>query len=262
MGSGLIYIIIVGMWISYFLPRWISNLDAVSGRSMERFASAMQVVASTTGKAGINIDEFNARRKSQLITRRILFLSIVGFTFLVSLFVLVGFITPVIITIPISTFALYLVHARHQMATSAEELALINSAAVMDKEKSRNTYRDLVARSKRATQQLTLGDEELWTPLEERKAKSVGETSGITILPKGNSGDRYSWLPTDVPAPTYSHNTKAPSRRRTIDLTIPGAWSAAHGNDAVTQSSDDEIFDQELLDDSTMTDWPHRAANE
>ena len=49
MGSGLIYLIIVGMWIAYFLPRWVATHEEVSGKSMEKFASAMKVVGSKTG---------------------------------------------------------------------------------------------------------------------------------------------------------------------------------------------------------------------
>jgi len=41
MGSGLIYLIIIGMWIAYFLPRWISSHEEISGRSVKRFDEAM-----------------------------------------------------------------------------------------------------------------------------------------------------------------------------------------------------------------------------
>ena len=49
MGSGLIYLIIVGMWIAYFLPRWISTHEEVSGRTVEKFEKTMKVVGLTSG---------------------------------------------------------------------------------------------------------------------------------------------------------------------------------------------------------------------
>ena len=47
MASGLIYLIIIGMWVAYFLPRWIRQHETQSGRETERYKSAMKIVAST-----------------------------------------------------------------------------------------------------------------------------------------------------------------------------------------------------------------------
>ena len=265
MGSGLVYIIIVGMWISYFLPRWISNHDEVSGRSMERFASAMKKVGATTGNVTVDVSELKARRDSQLISRRIIFFAIIGATFLVSLFILVGFVSPVIITIPLSSFALYLVHARHQIQTLEEELALAKNAQEMELHKSRQGYAELIARSKRAARQLSTIDDEHWTPLTERRDRSESEISGITILPKGSAAERATWQPQEIPAPTYSQSPKAAPRRRTIDLTIPGAWSEAtspHPSDISFAQSRDEVFDQEIADQIDEQLRRNRAVNE
>lgn len=262
MGSGLVYIIIVGMWISYFLPRWISNHDEVSGRSMERFADAMKKVGSTTGKITIDVDELIGRRKSQLITRRILFTSIIGFTVLVALFILVGLISPVILTIPISSFALYLVHARHQIQTVTEEMELAKNAQQMEEKKSKEGYSELIARSKRAAQQLTITDSEQWTPLGDRK--NEGESSGITILPKGSAQGQGTWQPAEIPAPSYSRAPKAAPQRKIIDLTIPGAWSSAHESAAqeVSPQRDEELFDQESTVETDEKIRRDKAANE
>ena len=263
MGSGLVYIIIVGMWISYFLPRWISNHDEVSGRSMERFASAMKKVGATTGNLSVDISELKERRESQLISRRIIFSAIIGATLLVSLFILIGFVSPVIITIPFSTFALYVVHARHQIQSIEEEIGLANSALEMEVERSQQSYADLIARSKRAARQLSSLNEEQWTPLTERKDRYENEISGISILPKGSAAERSTWQPQEIPAPTYSQSPKSAPRRRTIDLTIPGAWSEATlPQNLKSQSKKDEVFDQEIADQIEEQLRGNRAVNE
>lgn len=266
MGSGLVYIIIVGMWISYFLPRWISSHDDVSGRSMERFAEAMARVGSTTGKVKVDVEDLKARHQNQLITRRILFATVSGFTFLVGLFILVGLISPVIMTIPISAFALYLVHARHQVQMISEEVALLSNAKLQESKKSQEGYSELIARSKRASRQLSLGEDEHWTPLGERRDRSESEISGITILPKGSaaSNSNGTWQPTEIPAPTYSQAPKAAPRRRIIDLTIPGAWSSAHETpiDELALRKSEEVFDQEVADQMDEQLKRYRAANE
>ena len=93
MASGLIYIIIVGMWIAYFLPRWIANHEEVSGRSVEKFALTMKVVGRTAGKTSVNINEIKLRHEQQILVRRILFFSIMSFMAITSIFILVGFLS-------------------------------------------------------------------------------------------------------------------------------------------------------------------------
>ena len=45
MASAIIYLAIIGMWVAYFLPRWIHTHDEFSGKSVERYKSALRVVA-------------------------------------------------------------------------------------------------------------------------------------------------------------------------------------------------------------------------
>ncbi|MGI9171515.1 MAG: hypothetical protein ACR2IZ_03585, partial [Candidatus Nanopelagicus sp.] len=49
MGSGFIYLIIIGMWAAYFLPQWLSKHEDNSGRAIQRYKNAMQVVAENNG---------------------------------------------------------------------------------------------------------------------------------------------------------------------------------------------------------------------
>lgn len=252
------------MWIAYFLPRWVATHEEVSGKSMEKFASAMKVVGSKTGAPTYDVEEINSRRANQLIVRRIIFASLVGFTILVALFALVGLVSPVILTIPISSFGLYVVHARYQIRALQEEIALAQTAIEFSEKSSRQHYTEIIARSKRATRELGRSEEEQWTPLAERHAKSESELSGITLLPKGSAQERNTWQPTAVPTPTYVNAPKAAPQRRIIDLTIPGAWSESHDRDPyeVLAPSRDQVFDQELAEEAAEKIRRNRAVNE
>ena len=260
MGSGLIYIIIVGMWIAYFLPRWIANHEEVSGRSIEKFASTMRVVGKTSGNSSDDLSDLLRKKENQIVIRRILFSSILGLTLIVTLFSLVGFLSPAIITIPISALGLYVVHARHQISAINQEIASA-SETIKQSEKATSKYSELIARSKRVSRSKDEFAEEHWTPLSERVARSESEVHGITIIPKGSASK--TWDPVSVPPPSYANSAKAVSRRR-IDLTVPGAWSAAQEEELkkFLKPSSDEIFDQSIADEVEEQIRTNRAANE
>ena len=84
MTSGLIYIAIIGMWVAYFAPRWIHNRNEFSGKSVERFKSALIVVASSSphgasGSGAIHIDLDREAKVAQLLMRRrIMFFILIG----------------------------------------------------------------------------------------------------------------------------------------------------------------------------------------
>lgn len=259
MGSGLIYIIIVGMWIAYFLPRWIANHEEVSGRSIEKFASTMKVVGKTSGNSSDDLAELLRKNENQMLIRRILFSSILGLTLIVSFFALVDFLSPAIITIPISALGLYVVHARHQVGAITEEISTATKS-LKKSERATSKYSELIARSKQVSGSKDELADEQWTPLAERVAKSESDVHGITIIPKGAN---KSWDPISVPPPSYANSAKAVPRRR-IDLTIPGAWSAAQEEELkkFLKPSSEEIFDQSIADEVEEQIRTNRAANE
>ena len=260
MGSGLIYIIIVGMWIAYFLPRWIANHEEVSGRSIEKFASTMRVVGKTSGNSSEDLAELLRKKESEIVIRRILFFSIIALTFIVSIFSLVGFLSPAIITIPVSGLGLYVVHARHQISAINDEISSATQS-LNQSDKSSSKYSELIARSKRVAKGKDDLSDEQWTPLAERVAKSESDVHGITIIPKGSTNK--TWDPISVPPPSYANSSKAVPRRR-IDLTVPGAWSAAQEEELrkFLKPSSDEIFDQSIADELEEQIRSNRAANE
>ena len=75
MASGLIYIAIVGMWVAYFVPRWVHSHDEFSGKSVERYKSALRIVASSTGTESdtsgvIHTDLDHESKVAQMLLRR------------------------------------------------------------------------------------------------------------------------------------------------------------------------------------------------
>ena len=260
MGSGLIYLIIVGMWVAYFLPRWIANHEEVSGKSIEKFASTMKVVGRTAGNETVEIEEVKRRHANQLAIRRILFSSIVALTLIISILTLLGIFAPIILLMPLSALVLYTVHARHQVAANIEELTRAYSA---QSERPRDKYRELIARSKRISYSKAEVSDEHWTPLADRLSQAESESHAITIIPKGIAGRMDTWSPVEVPLPSYINAPKA-APRRIIDLTIPGAWSEDQERllQEVMKSSPDEIFDQIIADEVEEQIRINRAANQ
>ena len=227
MGSGLIYIIIVGMWIAYFLPRWIASHEEVSGRSIEKFALTMKVVGRTAGSPTFEIEEIKRRHAGQVTTRRILFTSILSITFLVAVFTIIGLLSPAIMLLPISGFILFVVHARHQIAANKEEMArVINTSPARREDK----YRELITRSRRIAQTRIDISEEQWTPLSERIARSENDSHGITIIERGTQN---TWSPIEVPAPSYMNSSFSSRKVRRITKLL---WVVPSPNTAAVES--------------------------
>ncbi|MBM3655749.1 MAG: hypothetical protein FJW91_02160 [Actinobacteria bacterium] len=268
MGSGLIYLIIIGMWIAYFLPRWISNYEEISGKTVKRFDEAMKAVGITSGHTALALESVNRKREEQLATRRIQFFSIIGLAIVISLFTLVGLLSPIILLLPGSVFAMYVVNARYRIGLVQEEVKRINAASRVTHRSSSASYAEIIGRSKRAASfaSITQGSglsEEQWLPLSDRVSHSQ-EAGSITLLPKGSAAsDDKSWDPVAVPAPNYASSSKAVPRR-VIDLTIPGAWSEAQEKimrEALAPSAD-KIFDQEIADQYGEQLRSNRAAGQ
>lgn len=255
MGSGLIYIIIVGMWIAYFLPRWIANHDEVSGRSVDKFNEAMRVVGRASGKTKVDLDELMRRKENQMLVRRIVFFSILGMMTIIALFILVGFLSPTIILLPISGIGLYLVNTRHQINSINEEIEIAKQNPESKREDSK--YSELIIRSKRVAKERSEREEEHWVPLSERVTKSENEVNGITIIPKGSRSAPSTWDPISVPPPTYTQLPKA-APQRANKAEVFNEEDLAR----LSRPTSDEIFDQQaadIVEEHIRTD---RAANE
>ena len=244
MASAIIYLAIIGMWVAYFLPRWIHTHDEFSGKSVERYKSALRVVAGESDSSysmAIHTDLDAPYKKSQsLKKRRIIFSLIFSTLVVVSIGAIMGVLSWLAIAIPVSSFVVYLAHTRQ----------------TINKERIQRRRIEGLQRSTNGVSHVNLSEvfapkhqPELWTPLAER------EITGIVLLPQGSAATRNTWMPNSIPAPTYVNAPKAVAARRVIDLTTPGQWSEdqerlAREALAAAAPSADEVFDQQLAEEA------------
>ncbi len=248
MASGLIYLIIIGMWVAYFLPRWMRQHETQSGRETERYKSAMKIVASTPNFP----DHVDPEIKEKRIHARKLVLSVLTAILVATgVSIALGYIPAVGILIPITALAIYIINVRRQVVLAQIKkrrlaaLAAITAAPV----KMDPTARiDLSRRARSVSEQVL----EQWVPLQERV-----ESSAITVI---DNSDQRTWSPVAVPRPTYVTAPKAIVPKRTIDLTTPGKWSAEQERQSALElPARDELFDQELAEQAAQANW---AANQ
>jgi hypothetical protein len=250
MASGIIYLAIIGMWVAYFLPRWIHSRNEFTGKSAQRYRSALEVVSGSASP----LSEVDRLRLHQLkLTRRRLFFSLILTSFVLTLVgALMQTVTYTLILLPVAGFIFYLAHVRHD--TNTEKIA--------------KRRRDELHRTNSGISTTNLVDvvtpkttTEHWIPLTER------EISGVTILPKGSQKAASEWDPQGIPVPTYVTAAKAVPSRRIVDLTEPGKWSEEQERLerealAAAAPSRDEIFDQQLAEEAVTRLRENRAANE
>jgi hypothetical protein len=240
MASGFIYLIILGMWAAYFLPKWMISHDVASGKSAERYKSAMRVVGET-GSASVVNESDNFKKQNQIANRRIIFGALTFLTLAIGVLCAVGIISASVLLIPTTALAIYVIHVRRQVvaaqlkARRIKAFEKISSASVITEPIERVTFSskvDFVSENK-----------EHWIPLIERI-----DTAGVVVIPK----DGTAWQPTSVPKPTYATAPKAIPSNRIIDLTIPGAWIAAQqaSSESELLPTRDELFDQELAENA------------
>ena len=245
MASGLIYLIIIGMWVAYFLPRWMRQHETQSGRETERYKSAMKIVASTPNFPDpINPDE----RIKTLKIRRIVLGGLVALLLATVGGIGLGLIPTIGSLIPVTALAIYIVNVRRQVvAAQVKKRRLAAIAAITSAEiKVDPTARIDLSRRTRTESEAVI---EQWVPLSERTV-----SSSITIIEKR---EESSWSPVSVPRPTYATAPKAITPKRTIDLTTPGNWSAEQERQSALEIPvRDELFDQELAEQAaSRSDW-------
>lgn len=267
MASGLIYVAIVGMWVAYFLPRWVHNHDEFSGKSVERYKSALRVVASSniTGEPGqvlntaIHTDlDFEAKVAQHLLRRRMIFALLFSLLCTSLIGVAMNLIQILYVLIPLTAIAIYLFHMHRQTAQERTHRRRLFALQRSTEGVSHTNLSPVLTRTSATPQPKS---QEHWVPLAER------ELTGVVILPKGSARERNAWQPTEVPVPTYVNAPKAVQAKRVIDLTEPGRWTEeqerlveqAH---AAAAPSREEIFDQQLAEEAVDRLNKNRAANQ
>jgi Ca2+/Na+ antiporter len=250
MASGIIYLAIIGMWVAYFLPRWIDSRNEFTGKSAQRYRSALEVVAGNLSPLS-EVDRLRAHQMRMM--RRRLFFALIVTSFLLTLIgAIMQTVTWTLLLLPVAGFIFYLAHVRHE--TNSEKIA--------------KRRRDELHRTNAGISTTNLAEvvtphnvNEHWIPLSER------EITGVTILPKGSQQAASEWDPHSIPVPTYVHAAKAVPSKRIIDLTEPGKWSEEQERLerealAAAAPSRDQIFDQQLAEEAVNRLRENRAAGE
>lgn len=249
MGAGFIYLIIVGLWVAYFLPRWMSAHEENAGKSVDRYQALLDVVARTA--TGEEPYRFSPEKREQVLhTRRVSFIALISLLTITVFLALIGLLSSILIAVPIAGITLYLMVVRRQIASEQirrKEIVASESAGAKNSNSLyRSKYAELITK-------VTLEEErEAWIPLAERDPY---QSRGITLLPRGSATPRDSWQPTEIPTPSYLSAPKVVQTRRVIDLTTPGAWTAANAakmeevSREVLAPHPDQVFDQEIAEE-------------
>ena len=246
MASAIIYLAIIGMWVAYFLPRWIHTHDEFSGKSVERYKSALRVVAGDAESAysmAIHTDLDAPYKQSQTLMRRRIIFGLIFSTLIATSFgATMNILNWVYLAIPVSGFVVYLAHTRRTINRDRVQRRRIEGLQRSTQGVSHVNLSEVVAPKE---------DSELWVPLAER------EITGIVLLPQGSAATRNTWTPNSIPAPTCVNAPKAVTPRRVIDLTTPGQWSEeqerlAREALAAAAPTADEVFDQQLADEAAV----------
>jgi hypothetical protein len=264
MAAGLIYLVILGMWVAYFLPKWINRHEDATAKAGQRYTNALAL--ASTGQF-----EFTeaANSGARVQARRRAFTGILVLSALSFLAAAAGFLTWLVTLIPVSAFAIYLVSVRRQINSERKRrqrlaaLEQITSARVEQPKSApisfapyeRSVSTTPVASQASFDQQIT---PEHWIPLSERAFDA--DRPGVVVIPRQNNSDvdltaNKTWAPTAIPKPTYASAPKAIVPKRIIDLTTPGTWSAEQELIAELVTNDrDQLFDQELAEQAARSE--------
>lgn len=257
MASGIIYLAIIGMWVAYFLPRWIHNKNEFSGKSVERYKSALRVVAGNNPSAHSGViytDVDRAGRVAQQLLRNRILFSIIFFTFIAtSIGAIMGTIVATSVLLPLLGGVLYVAHVRRQARIDAIQHKRMDLIHRRTEGVSHTNLSPVI--SPRTT------TPESWIPFADR------ELSGVTLLPKGSAEARAQWQPSEIPLPTYVTAPKAIIPKRVIDLTNVESWTYEQEKLerealAAAAPARDEIYDQIVADEAADRARRNRAVNQ
>ena len=218
------------MWASYFLPQWLSNHEENSGKAIERYKNAMQIVAENNGS--IQSETKTEDQNKIFLQRRLIFGSLFSLYLLSLICAAVGFLALTTTLVPLSATLIYFVNVRKQVVASQLKSRRLKAITKITKTKIPTTVIPEQVKEK--------GSNEHWVPFSERE-----EITGVVVVPK----DRKGWQPTQIPKPVYTTSAKAIPSKRIIDLTTTGQWSAEQEQIKALSGRDDDFFDQASLID-------------
>ena len=239
-GSGVIVLVLVGMWALVLVPMWLRRHDqAQEVKSVNRFATAMGSLRGrgelpgltrrdvvmpgrtreereqrvmVSGGAEPSVSSAAARRQRTLMV-------LGGFFVLMLALRVFGLVPTWSLAVPVLLIAGFIVIARQQVAAAAEL-------------KRRRELRDNLSEASRAAaaryESSPRGTRRGGRSFE--PATSAHQESNVapredSIVPAATGTDSWNAVPTTLP--TYVTAPRATSVPRVIDLRTPGAWSGA-----------------------------------
>jgi len=218
------------MWAAYFLPQWLSKHEDSSGKAIERYKNAMQIVAESNGSIK---SESNTTDKSNIyLKRRLIFGSLFSLYALSLTSAVMGFLDLVTTLVPLTGILIYFVNVRKQVIASQLKMRRLKALERITNSKIPTTVIPERVKEKSSN--------EHWVPFADRE-----EITGVVVVPK----DRNGWQPTKLPKPVYTTAAKAVPSKRIIDLTTTGQWSAEQERVKALSGRDDDFFDQEIAAD-------------
>ena len=227
MASGFIYLIILGMWGAYFLPRWISEHEVGSMRAGDRYTSALRSITESSPFAPEYEDPM--KRMKQVSQRRMFFVGIL-FLFVASVVIAaIGLMTWMMISIPATALAIYIVAVRHQIkraerkAHKIDTLERILTAEIKIDPRVRIDLPPVTL----PQEVLTSAKPEYWIPFSERSglvSDRVQQVESEVAVEAGVAPE--TWSPIAIPRPTYASAAKAITPARRVDLSQSAQWNA------------------------------------
>jgi hypothetical protein len=247
-----LYAVIIVLWIAILLPMWLRRHDeALESRSVDRFSSAMRTLSSRSSADRREV-VMPARRsdplhadgparavadgRAVLAARRRRSLGVVlGATLIATGIVVLGYVQPWVLAIPVVVLAGFIVHVRRDTRARAALDRRRRAQAAAARERSRRVpqrrtaeldVEQILPRAPRAPavpDRADLG--EVVAP--ELVSAATAAAADVVDLPYDAEADR-AWEPVPVPLPTYVTAPKAPRSVRVIDLTRPGLWTSGH----------------------------------
>ncbi len=246
-GSGVIYAVLVAMWAAYFIPRWLRRHEELSeSRSVERFDRAMHILSrrdATPDKRYVVMpprpDQLRSapkgptvpaqrassglRTTSSVTVRRRRVLAGLLLTLVVSTaatpLTALSWWTPLV---AVGAVLGWLAHCRLQ-ARSRSEVDRTRQAV---RRRSRSRLMRFDALERLMTVRRELAEERAAEEVRWQEAEEAMRREADLEAARRRSAEE-GWSPVPVPLPTYVTKPPAPRRTATIDLTKPGAWTAA-----------------------------------
>ncbi len=216
------------MWAAYFLPQWLSKHEDNSGKAIQRYKNAMQVVAESNGS--IKTENEREDKDKIFLKRRLIFGSLFSLYALSVTSAVVGSLDWVTTFVPLTGILIYFVNVRKQVVASQIKARRLKALERITNIKIPTTVIPERVKEKSSN--------EFWIPFADRE-----EITGVVVVPK----DRKGWQPTSIPKPVYTTAAKAIPSKRIIDLTTTGQWSAEQELIKALSGRDDDFFDQETV---------------